>query len=372
MGVGGAQVRFAQLVGALPQPYRHLVVSMDGNFDALSRLPSTAPVEKVQFQYAKGETLRNWWLFRSLLTRHRPDLLITYNWGAIEWGLINLVLPKCPHIAILDGFGPEEARASIPRRVRLRRLVYGCSKAVIVPSRTLESLAVKGWGLAPDLVRYIPNGVNIDRFAVPADTARLRELGITTGERLVGTLASLRPEKNLIRLIDAFHAATSPFTSTTNGAIRLVIVGDGAERAALTDHVSRLGIAERVVFTGNIDRPEHILGALSVYAISSDTEQMPISLIEAMAAGLPVASVDVGDIGDMVSDDNRRFVSGTDALALAGSLRLLLAEPEQAAAIGRANQARAQERFSEATMVAAYDGLFREATGAHTRPSPVV
>ena len=85
----------------------------------------------------------------------------------------------------------------------------------------------------------------------------------------------------------------------TSLPVRLVIAGDGAERATLEQFAQELGISDRVVFTGHM-LPEAVLGSFDVFALSSDTEQMPNAVLEAMAARLPVASVDVGDVKDMV------------------------------------------------------------------------
>jgi len=359
LAVGGAQTRFVQLVGALPAGYRHLVLAMDHDYAAVEQLALNGTVEKIDLAYDKKQTLRSLLLFRRAISRIRPDLLVTYNWGAIEWGLVNLPLPICPHMTVLDGFGPEEATASLPRRVRLRRLVYGRAAAVVVPSRKLETLAVNGWTLPAKLVRYLPNGIDTDRFGHPPDTAALDQFGLRGQTQLIGTLAALRPEKNLVRLLDAFHATSGMFPNA-----RLVIIGEGPERAKLEQHAAALGIAERVHLIGNMANPERILGALSIYALSSDTEQMPISLIEAMAAGLPVASVDVGDVTQMVSPENRPFVQGTDAAALGASLARLLAAPAHGMSLGAANRAIARERFEKRTMVAAYDRLFHEAIGS--------
>lgn len=351
--IGGAQIRFLQLVRGLGPGYRHLVIAMDGNTSAASRLPSGSPVDIVPLTYPKGKVLQSLWLFRRTLSRLRPDLLITYNWGAIEWGLVNLPLPVCPHVDIEDGFGPDEAAAPLPRRVMVRRLVYGRARAVVVPSRTLERMTRDLWRLDPAKIVYIPNGVDAVRFGGGADPAVLARFGLGTGEPLIGTVTALRPEKNLSRLISAF----AEVARTRAG--RLVIVGDGAERPALQKHAEALGVSERVVFTGALDRPETVLGAFTLYAISSDTEQMPISLAEAMAAGLPVASVDVGDIAAMVSAENRPYVQGRESVDLARSFACLLDDPSLAARLGHANRVEAQQRFSESAMIAAYDRLFQ-------------
>lgn len=118
-----------------------------------------------------------------------------------------------------------------------------------------------------------------------------------------------------------------------------------------------LGVADRVTFAGH-QAPERLLGAFAVYALSPDTEQMPISLIEAMAAALPVAAVDVGDVKAMLASENTPFVVAKDAAALAGALARLPADPALGRRLGEANARRARAEFDQARMFAAYDALY--------------
>jgi glycosyltransferase involved in cell wall biosynthesis len=357
--VGGSQIRFCQLVNAMGDRYRHSVIALDGRTEARGRLHPDAPVEIVPFDPRKAGGLRDLGRFRHMLAALRPDLLVTYNWGAIEWGLVDLVRPVCPHIGIVDGFGPEEVGASLPRRSALRWLVYGRARQLVVPSRVLERIARRTWHIPAAVVRYIPNGVDVARFEQAPDAELLAQFGLDGPEPLIGTIAGLRREKNVGRLVEAFAAIVRQ-----GRAARLAIIGDGPLRGDLEAQAAALGLADRVVFTGALARPERLLGAFSIYALSSDTEQMPISLVEAMAAGLPVASVDVGDVGDMVAPENGRFVRGRDAESLASSLSALLDDTAERARLGAANRVVAHARFTERGMVEAYDRLF---SGAQTQ-----
>ncbi len=365
--VGGPQVRFARLARLLGDNYRHLIVAMDGAHDAAALLdagvdyrihhlrsgsgPGAGP------RAGKGALVANLAAWRAELRALRPDLLVTYNWGAIEWGLANR-LPalwggeRCPQVHIEDGFGPEEAHRQRRRRVLFRRLALARS-TVVVPSRTLHRIAATVWRLDPARLEYLPNGIDCDRFAGPPDGALLAGLGAAPGgPPVIGTIAALRPEKNLARLVRAF-AELSRHTEA-----RLVIAGAGAEADRLAALVATLGVAARVRFAGHVDAPERLLGGFDVFALSSDTEQMPFSVLEAMAAGLPVAAVDVGDVRHMLAADNAGYLTEPSAPALAAALGQLLADPARRAAIGAANRARVRELFDERRMAAGYDRLF--------------
>ena len=97
---------------------------------------------------------------------------------------------------------------------------------------------------------------------------------------------------------------------------RLVIVGDGPERAAL-ERLSRRARAGRAGgFAGHLADPAPLYAGFDIFALSSDTEQMPLSVLEAMASGLPVAATDVGDVAAMLAAENQAFVTPLDDAAL--------------------------------------------------------
>ena len=136
---------------------------MDGRYDCRERLRDGLDVTTADVLAKKPDTLGNRRRFRTYLRAHRPDLLITYNWGSLEWAMANW--PRLvPHVHIEDGFGPEEADRQLLRRVWTRRLLLSNSR-VVVPSRTLERIALHVWKLSPSRVRYIPNGVDCQRFS---------------------------------------------------------------------------------------------------------------------------------------------------------------------------------------------------------------
>jgi glycosyltransferase involved in cell wall biosynthesis len=344
--VGGPQVRFCSLANRLGARYRHVIFAMDGRYDCRERLRDGLDVTTADVLAKKADTLGNRRRFRSYLKAHRPDLLISYNWGSLEWAMANL--PRLvPHVHIEDGFGPDEADRQLLRRLCTRRLLLSKSR-VVVPSRTLERIALQVWKLSPRRVRYIPNGVDCPRFSA-ARTAATDGPGTSP---VVGTVAALRPEKNLHRLLSAFRLVSERMSC------RLLVAGEGEQRASLEEHAAALGVQEHVIFTGHVGRPEQIYGTLDVFALSSDTEQMPTTVIEAMAAALPVAAVDVGDVSQMVSTENRPFIVERDEASLANAICKLLENPDLRARVGAANRALAKTEFDEQTMTAAYAELF--------------
>lgn len=349
--VGGPQIRFAQMVNKFDIPMEHIILAMDGRYECMELLPSSADVSKSLCGPVSGSLLGRVRHYRREIKKLRPDRLITYNWGAIEWAAANF-LSLCPHIHVEDGFGPEEAGGQIRRRVLFRRLVLSGHIRTVLPSRTLLSLATDVWRLPKQRLSYIPNGIDFEPYGAVSKLESRAAFGLPHDRLIIGTLATLRAEKNLKRLIEAFQRVRKKTDC------HLVIAGDGRERCALEACVRDLGLENVVSFPGFIEDPHTILPAFDVFALSSDTEQMPLSIMEAMAAGLPIASLDVGDIRQMVAKETRPYVNGRDTAALATSLRELLGCLHVREKSGEANRILAENEFGAAKMLASWKNLF--------------
>ena len=340
--VGGSQTRFAAIANHFGRRWRHAIIAMDGNIACRERLDPGLDVTFPEVDVRKGDTLGNIRRFRHFLTVTRPHALITSNWGSIEWAMANQAT-GIRHVHIEDGFGPEERGTQLPRRVLIRRLFLR-RRTVVLPSQTLRRIATEIWKLDPARVLYVPNGIDLSRFT-PRTIPR-------EGVPVIGTVAALRPEKNLQRLLEAFAKLAA------NRPLRLIIVGDGPQRGELEALAAKLGITDATTFAGHQRDPADFFRDFDVFALSSDTEQMPISLLEAMAAGLPVAATDVGDVQAMLSAENTPMVGPLAANALAAGLRALLDDPEQALRIGAANRTKAERDYADTVMFAAYARLF--------------
>jgi glycosyltransferase involved in cell wall biosynthesis len=340
--VGGAQARFAALANHLGAAARHLVVSLDGRLDAREKLD---PALMVSFPPPPPPVGRFGGVRAALafLRQVQADRLVTSNWGSMDWAIANRIT-RLPHLHTEDGFGPEEQDRQLRRRAWTRRIVLRDSD-VMLPSQTLLGIARDIWRLSPRRLRYIPNGIDTARFAaaVPHDAAALAALG--TGP-VIGTIAALRPEKNLRRLLTAFARLRETMPA------RLVIVGDGGERAGLEQWARQLGVAPHTLFAGHSTAPERWMASFDIFALSSDTEQMPLSVLEAMAAGLPVVATDVGDVRLMVAAENRRLIVARDADAMAAAFSRALDT-----GAGAANRSRAREEFDQAIMFKSYRAL---------------
>lgn len=340
---GGAQVRFASIANRFGRRWRHAIVAMDGVTTCRERLDPGLDVTFPDLPLRKGDLLGNLRTCRAALRVLAPAALVTSNWGSVEWAMANLV-PLVRHIHAEDGLGPDEVVRQHPRRIWTRRLVLRRS-TVVLPSRVLERIALHTWRLPRHRLLYIPNGVDLARFNTPAPRRG-------DGPPVIGTVAALRPEKNLSRLLHAFATVRQAMPA------RLVIVGDGPDRAGLEALAASLGVAGDVRFAGHVPEPRGEYAGFDVFALSSDTEQMPLSLLEAMAASLPAAATEVGDVRLMLAPENAAQIVPRDASALAQALLALLRSPDLGRSIGVANRARAERVYDQEGMFQAWADVF--------------
>jgi len=293
---------------------------------------------------------------RAYLRDAHADLLITYNWGSVEWAMANSFGPILRHIHVESGFGPDEVGGTLARRDWFRRIALRNIDFLSVPSTTLIEIARSKWKIPERKIKYIANGVDLEKFAQTDTDYRIEGFDKKEGEVIVGTIAPLRAEKNISRLINCFQNVIS---ENPDLRCRLVIMGEGTEKPKLEALVHALDIEDRVIFTGHVPEPANAIGLLDIFAISSDTEQMPNTVNEAMAAGLPVVGLSVGDVKHMVSDENKQFIAPAgDDQAYTTALKNLIGDKSRQKSIGQANLSHVRKHYDRIDMYKKYADLW--------------
>ncbi|WP_294028182.1 glycosyltransferase family 4 protein [Sphingopyxis sp.] len=355
--LGGKEARAVRLMNLMGDRAHHTILSAMP--EALGAREAIDPGIKVDFPedapplHGKPAPGR----YRDLADyMTRFELVLSYNWGAMDGVMARRVhvsrlwhsMPELIHHE--DGFNEDESVRRNWKRNLFRRVALRTAQSVVVPSTLLQRIATDEWK-AGGRTHLIRNGIDVAAYAkgpsVPIPGFERRN-----GEVVIGTVAGLRKVKDLPRLVRA--VAELPAN------VRLVIVGEGPERDAIAAQAAACGIADRVVMPGFMAEPARWIGHFDMLALSSLSEQAPIAVIEAMAAGLPVVSPVVGDVAAMVSDANRPYVAADEA-----AFRIALAQMAESAAlraeVGAANRRAAGERFDESIMVGAYEKLYARA-----------
>jgi glycosyltransferase involved in cell wall biosynthesis len=255
-----------------------------------------------------------------------------------------------------DGFNEDEAGGLRRDRNLYRRLALGAAHAVVVPSRSLERIALDTWKQPRGRVHRIANGIATSLYAADPDPRGIPGFVRKPKEVVIGTVAGLRAVKDLPQLVRAAGGLSSRF--------RLVIVGEGPERPAIEQAAMAMGIDDRVLLPGFLDRPYRFMRHFDLLALSSRSEQFPISVVEAMAAGLPIVAPPVGDVPQMVAAENAPFITDHHGeVRLRDAMQALAQDADLRARVGAANRMKAQAEYDEGAMIARYAALYAEAMG---------
>lgn len=356
----GPESRAVRLIEGAGHEFRHTIVAMDGRTSASELLSGKYDVRIGETPPRAGSiaTLRR---MRALLVELRPHALLTYNWGAFDSVLAARSLGYGRVVHHEDGFNVDEAQEFKARRVWARRLVLPRVHRVIVPSQRLERIARDKWKLAPTKVLCVPNGIDLARFQPADGRPSLRhKLGIPSRAPVVGWVGHLRPEKNPLRFLKAAARVDAELDA------HFLVLGDGAERAACEELAAKTPtLYGRTHFVGHIADPREHYRAMDMFCISSDTEQMPIALVEAMASALPVVTTDVGDVRTMLAPEQADWILPTDeretAWPLAEKLTAMARDQGTRARLGRANRTKALADYDFKTMLDAHREVWRSA-----------
>ncbi|MEM7689736.1 MAG: glycosyltransferase family 4 protein [Pseudomonadota bacterium] len=357
---GGKERRAVQLMNAFGKGAQHTIVSsMPDQLGARALIDRRVKAHfPTDFPALQGRPTPG-----RLVTIARSmegfDLILTYNWGAMDAVMAHTVFGErfglAPLIHHEDGFNEDEAQQLKSSRNWYRRAALFKADGLVVPSGVLERIALAKWGQPQGRITRIPNGIDTKAFAQKPDPSALRVVK-REGERWVGTLTGLRAVKQLPSLVEAIRGLPENW--------HLVILGEGPERAAIREAASRHEVDHRVHLPGAVSDPASVIGLFDIFALSSRSEQFPLSVVEAMAAGLPVAAPAVGDIASIVAKDNIDYITAPgDTASLAEALEELAGDPEGRAEIGAANRAKARAQFDEARMVDLYRALYAGAMG---------
>ncbi len=229
---------------------------------------------------------------------------------------------------------------------------------VIITVGEQQRREIVGYKIAEEeKVISVPLGLDLKPFVrTDADPEWLpRKLGLTPGTLLVGIVARLVPIKNHLCFLKAARVIAGKMDN-----VCFLIIGDGELRERLEQKTREFGLESKVVFMGFQHNLTKIYSGLDVVTLSSFNEGLPVALIEAMAAGKPVVSTDVGGVRDLILDgDNGLLVPSDDHRALALAIMYLLAKPRRREMMGKAGRRKAYPLFDKNRLLEDIDRLYR-------------
>lgn len=364
--VGGMETVAVNFIERTAQRYQHCVICLSARGPMADRLEALGVSVRLLGK-KPGKDLMAYVRLRNLLRSLHPDIVHTYNIGALDTAL-SARMAGVRHVVHAEHGRDATDPHGHNRKYRwLRRLLSPAINIFVAVSEDLSEWLAKDVGIPRKKVRLIYNGIDTEQYRPGnRETATLPGGFVPPGSVVIGSVGRLDPVKGFDVLLQAFARLCA---SAQAPGPRLMIVGDGPERTALEDLANELGVAPRVWFAGQRDDVPRLLQAMDVYVCSSIAEGIALTIIEAMASGLPVVATRVGGNPELVvPEQTGSLVPASDPDALAQALDFSLAQPELLRAQGSAGRKRAQTHFSVDAMIAdycaVYDGLSGTAPAA--------
>jgi glycosyltransferase involved in cell wall biosynthesis len=297
-----------------------------------------------------------------IMERFRPQVVHTHTYG-LQYAFPHMLCRRTPAMVhTVHNLAERESddwSGRLVRRIAFRRGVLPVAIAREVADSIRRVYGIDGFPL-------IPNGIPVGDFRRPSISPQewRRREGFAPTDVLFVCVAGLRPQKNPALLLEAF--ARGP---ASDPRARLLFVGRGALKSELERQIGALGLQEKVHLLGLRSDIAEILNAADVFALSSDYEGNPLSVMEAMAAGKPVICTAVGGVPELVKGGCGLLVPRGDAQALSKAMSYVLESPKARKSMGGASARRAVKRFDLRVMTEAYENLYRTAI-AKSWPSP--
>lgn len=362
LDTGGMEQVAISVINHTGNRYRHAVIALAGIGAMRNRIADpTVPCLSLDKKPGKdwGCYFRLW----KVLHRLKPAMVQTYNIGTLDVAPVARLAGVRRVVHAEHGRDVADPNGANRRYRAMRRWLQPFIARYVAVSADLESWLRERVGIAPAKVVCIPNGIDIGRYAGVAGWHELRPLlgAFAPPEALVMVnVGRLDPVKDQAGLIAAFKLLrdSSPARAAR---LRLVVVGEGAYRNDLETQITRLGLQDQVRLLGDRKDVPEILAECDVFALSSVAEGIPLTLLEAMAAGLPVVATRVGGVDEVVVDGvTGTLVEPSNPAALAQALRGYVEDESLRRQHGEAGRERVEQHFSLHAMLAGYTSLYDE------------
>jgi glycosyltransferase involved in cell wall biosynthesis len=357
LDTGGTERLVIEICTKLQERFGMAVCCLDGP-GSLARELTGRGIEVAAFNRDAGFRPSLGYRIAKAAERHRASIIHCHQYSPFVYGLIarlyrpRLKLVFTEHGRLSDGPPSLKRRLVNPLLGRLPGSLHSVSDAL------RHSMVAEGF---PNRrIDVIHNGVEPGPRPTAIDRRAARQaLQLADDAFVVGTVARLDPVKHLDALIDAFSRLRP-----AAGRHALVIVGDGPERRRLERAAGDAGVGDTVRFVGDRRDVRRLLPAFDVYANSSISEGVSLTILEAMAAQLPVVATAVGGTPEVVRDGvTGVLVPARQPAALADALIALSTSPERRRALGDAARLSVEERFAIDGMVERYAGVYARLAG---------
>jgi glycosyltransferase involved in cell wall biosynthesis len=321
---------------------------------ALERMSATGVTFLQLGRRRRGEILP-WRHLATYIRRERVEIIHAHMFGSNLWGTAIGRLARVPVIVAHEHTWSFEGQPL--RRILDRELIARGSNAFIAVSRADRRKMIEIERIPSERIRFIPNGID-PRTPIPDRDLRA-ELGVGSGP-FVGAVGALRAQKTYGVLIRA-----AALLREDHPDLRVLIAGDGPEKARLEALIGELGLGGIVLLLGRRPDVPDLLATLDVAVCASAFEGSPLSVMEYMEAGLPIVATRVGGVPDLIEDGvHGLLVEPGNPTGLAAAIDDLLSDRARAAALGAQARERRRREFALDVMVHNVEALYEELLAA--------
>ncbi|MFC4929427.1 TIGR03088 family PEP-CTERM/XrtA system glycosyltransferase [Massilia sp. GCM10023247] len=366
---GGLETLLVDCINHMPpERYRHAIVCLTG-YTAFADKISRPGVELYALDKQPGLGLGIHAKLFKLLRRLRPAILHTYNFACAEYAVPAWAAGVPVRIHAEHGRDASDPQGLNRKHNFLRRALVPWIDRYVPVSHDLARWLTGVVGIPENKAELIMNGVDTVRFAPQLPQAATPWAGDDTF--VIGTVGRLQDVKDQATLIEAF-ALLCAGRPEQRAQLRLAIVGDGPLRERLAQKARDAGVADLVWFPGARNDIPELMRSFDLFALSSIAEGTPVTLLEAMACGLPVVATAVGGIPEVVQDGvNGALVPAGNPQALAAALGRYADERARVLTHGMAARAAIEHHYSVAAMVSAYTALYDRLSNSKTTPREI-
>jgi len=339
--VGGAEIHLLNLIRNLDRDrYSPIVLCIGKNGPIGEEIEKEGvPVTEMGLLRKGGGGRGIVMLLREFLRKEKISLVHSHLYHANYFGRLAAFRERIPAVCTIHN---TYASPKVHRRLINRWLARKTARIIAVSVPVRDDI-LRYDGVDPSKVIVIPNGVDPDSFDIPLTRVEARErLGIPADHFLIGTVGRLEEQKGLQYLVDAVRILREGGRKAF-----LLVAGSGREEARLREQATRGGVEDAVFFLGTRTDVPELYRAMDVFALSSLWEGGPITLLEAMASGLPVVATPVGFVPEVVREGVNGFlVPARDPVTLAKALWRVHEDPAMAESAGREGKGTVRERYT--------------------------
>ncbi len=342
--MGGAERQLYKLLkGINREMFNPIVISLSQGGDWADELRQLE-IQVVEIPRKRNKEFARLFKLIKLLKEIKPNIVHTFLFSANTYGRLASIITRVPIVIASERSLPDVGKDKSTFNMYVDKVLAFFSHAIICNSLKASEVLIKKYSFNPKRIITIYNGISCDAFTV-LSTSQNQKIA----RKVIGTVGSLYPIKNHKLFLDV---AKIVIESYVDKSIKFLIIGKGPLRKDLFEYAQKLRIADSVVFAGERKDIPELLKNIDVFVMTSLHEGMSNAIMEAMIAGLPVVTTDVGGNSELVIEKKTGFMfPPNDASGLADKVTWLLNNESEAMQMGEIGKQRMLKEFGVERMI---------------------